>query len=91
MKINERQYNKLLPYFEQSDVNCAQIAVKTGISGSKVVTYYSIYLNRKMYNSRYRQLIRMEEEKKQERCPTCGRLKHEVTDMAVCRDVFHYL
>ena len=24
-------------------------------------------------------------------CPTCGKLKNEVTDMEICRDVFHYL
>ena len=24
-------------------------------------------------------------------CPTCGKLKAEVTDMISCRDIFHYL
>lgn len=24
------------------------------------------------------------------KCPSCGRLKQDVTDLSVCRDVFHY-
>jgi len=89
MKIKEEEYKKVKPFFEKPDVNCAKIGLQIHMTPAKVLTYYSIFLRDKMKNSQY--IKTKEAIEKEKRCPTCGKLKHEVTDPAVCRDVFHYL
>ena len=90
MKLNDENMKKLIPYFERNENNCAKIAEVEQMSKYKVLTYFSIYLRDLARNSEAAK-VDARFENKPSRCPTCGRLKEEVTDMAVCRDVFHYI
>ncbi len=89
MNFNKKKYDKLVPLFEKYDNNCAKIAFETHTEHATVLKYFSIYLREKMKNSRYIEL--KEGEIEAPRCPTCRRLKNEVKEVAICRDVFHYL
>lgn len=73
-------YEKLVPWFEQNKYSCAEIARQTNMGHAQVLTYFSRYL------------VQLKENKEAaaERCPTCGRLKHEVTNPAICRDIIHF-
>jgi hypothetical protein len=84
--LKNRYYEILVPYLERimagdPELTCHQIDQETGIPPATVVTLMSIYLNGR------REQAKMQ----QERCPTCGKLKDEVTDPALCRDMIHFL
>jgi hypothetical protein len=79
----------LEPYFDKEmqneSIGLPGIAELTGFSYGLVVSMFSFYIGR------LSRLNREEKERKLSTCPSCGRLKHEVTDPAVCRDLIHYL
>jgi len=80
-EIKQMDYDKLVPWFAQNKYNCAEIARQTNMGHAQVLKYFSRYL------------VQLQQEKVEEaqRCPSCGKLKNEVTEMKECRDVFHYL
>jgi len=90
MKIEKETMEILTPYFQKKEINCAKIAMETQIPHGQVLSYFSAWL-RKM--TKHSEAAKVDDhfENKPPRCPTCNKLKNEVTDMAVCRDVFHYL
>ncbi len=44
MNFDIQEYERIEPFFERGDVNCAFIARETGLSPGRVVKYYSAYL-----------------------------------------------
>ncbi len=89
MKLNRKDqalYDNLKKeIFELDTLNSlslAKLADQLGIPYQKAMSWYSHML--KFYADHKRA-------PENNLCPTCGKAKNEVTDMAECRDVFHYL
>ena len=91
---NNETYLKLKPWYEKTmggNLNCNQIAEKSGYSYTCVLSYYSRYLRERFdEKEKERQKIRQRELTMEPICPTCGKYKSEVTDPEVCRDFIHF-
>ena len=82
-KFSTEQYEQIKPYFleKEDGMDCARISRITGIGYGKVLACLSFYLR----------TVQIDSEMRENTCPSCGRLKSEVNDSAVCRDVIHFV
>lgn len=82
-------YALLIPYFDnemnENSIGLPAIAEQTGIAYGTVVGLFSVYIGRLSRSRRELDELRMNT------CLSCGRLKNEVNDPAICRDIIHFL
>ena len=87
--IDQETYKKIAPEIDKAiangGVDCAKLAAQFKTSYSTVIRYYSYHL--KFVTDERLEYIRL----KEITCPTCGKLKDQVTDPAICRDMIHFV
>jgi hypothetical protein len=81
-KLYDQLKHEIFSLNSLKDLSLHSLAKKLKISYEKALRWYSHML--KFYADHRRPPA-------DHTCPSCGKLKSDVTDYSICRDVFHYM